>query len=89
MTKTTVAAYVYEAPYVHVHVSTPIAFDSLFPAQDVPDTSQVPFGQVFDTRIPLDACLLCDILRLSRPYPVYGAKRNLHPLIVRNIYTSY
>ena len=56
--KTAVAAYVYQAPYVHVHFSAHVAFDGFFSAQDIPDTRQVCFGQVFDPRVPLYACLI-------------------------------
>lgn len=74
MTQTSVAADVYQPPYVHIHFAPKIAFDGLLAVYYLPDAAQVRLSQVSNTRVSFDASLVYDIERLRRPDSVDAAK---------------
>jgi hypothetical protein len=66
VTHPAIAADVYQAPDVRVHLAAQITLYRLFSVDDFSNASQVQFGESADSRVPQYSGLFSDVLGLGR-----------------------
>ena len=89
VTQASISSYVYQPPYVHVHLAPEVTLNPLLSIDDLSDAGKLLISQVPHSRIADYSGLPDNVRRLSRANPVDATQRNLDPLVVRNVDTGH